>query len=148
MNLSGIRTLLTFSIVAGLAAMPSSAAAQAPARSAGGAVGAVGAPVGRDTVYTELQVEQPAEPLEGNRLPDFPAPLRQAGIEGTVMAQFVVRADGTVDAASIRILSASHPGLTDPVRDAIPELRYRPARVRGRAVSQLVQQPFVFSLNR
>lgn len=144
---------MTFDLTAGLlltvgvaiAAIPSSAVAQARVRNARATVAAA---VRRDTVYTEVEVEQPAEPVAGNKLPDFPAGLQQAGVEGNVVAQFVVRFDGTIDASSIRILSSSHPGFADSVRDALPTLRYQPARLRGRAVSQLVQQPFVFSLNR
>lgn len=125
--------------------MPSLAAAQARPRTIQST--AAGS-IARDSVYSELQVEQPAEPVADNKLPDFPLALRQAGIEGNVVAQFVVRPDGTVDRTSVRIMSSSHPGFVDPVRDAIPALRYQPARIHGRAVSQLVQQPFVFSLNR
>ena len=131
--------------LAATACLPSSGMAQGASRSSRGSIVPA---VRRDTVYSEVQVEKPAQAVEGAQLPEYPTALRQAGIEGSVVAEFVVRADGSVDADSARIVSASHPGFVDPVRSAIPSLRYLPAEIRGRPVSQLVQQTFVFSLNR
>ena len=80
--------------------------------------------------------------------PAYPAALRQAGIKGTVIAQFVVNIDGTVDVASLKVLKSDHPDFTQAVRDALPSMRYEPARVNGQRVRQMLQVPFEFSLDR
>ena len=50
--------------------------------------------------------------------------------------------------SSFKVPKSTDPAFTDAVRAAIPTLQFKPARVKGRAVKQLVQQPFTFSLSR
>jgi TonB family protein len=80
----------------------------------------------------------------GNPSPEYPAALRQAGIKGVVLTQFIVNADGTVDAASLKVLKSDHPEFTESVKKTLPNLRFEPAKVEGRAVRQLMQMPFEF----
>lgn len=48
--------------------------------------------------------------------------------------------------SSFEALKSTDPAFTDAVRTALPTMRFAPARKSGRAVKQLVQQPFTFSL--
>ncbi|HSJ63872.1 MAG TPA: energy transducer TonB [Gemmatimonadaceae bacterium] len=104
------------------------------------------APVVSDQPYFEFQVEKPALAREGNPQPRYPEMLRSAGIEGEVIAQFVVNEDGRADMSTFKSLSSSHAQFTAAVRAALPQMRFYPAEVGGRKVKQLVQQAFKFSL--
>ncbi|MDB4887315.1 MAG: TonB family protein, partial [Gemmatimonadetes bacterium] len=76
----------------------------------------------------------------------YPPELRAAGVEGEVLAQFVVDQTGAVMLDTYKVLKSSHAQFTDAVRAALATLRFEPAQVGGRKVKQLVQQPFTFSL--
>lgn len=103
--------------------------------------------------YFEFVVEKPAQPDQGNQMaeeasrtqrPGYPDLLRAAGVEGDVVAQLVVNADGTPMEGSLKILKSTHALFTEAVRAAFPNMRYTPATVGGRAVRQLIQQSFEF----
>ena len=84
----------------------------------------------------------------GTFRPDYPAQLRSAGVEGEVIVQFVVNESGKVDRESIRIVSASNDLFAGSVTGALARMRFTPARIGTHAVAQLVQQTFVFRLDR
>ena len=97
--------------------------------------------------YFEFQVEEPATPLDV-AAPVYPAALRAQGVSGQVIAQFVVDTEGDVAAATFKAIESSHELFTEAVRAAVAGMRFTPAKVGGRAVKQLVQQPFVFNVGR
>lgn len=101
-----------------------------------------------DQPYFEFQVEKPVVPAPGSVSPRYPDMLRQAGVEGEVLAQFVVDTTGRAEAGSLKILKQSHDLFVQSVRNALPNMRFIPAEVGGRKVKQLVQQPFTFSITR
>jgi len=84
----------------------------------------------------------------GETVPQYPSGLRAADIEGTVAAEFVVRESGRADVGSLRIITATNDAFVESIRQALPRMRFRPATIGGRAVAQLVQQQFVFRLDR
>lgn len=98
------------------------------------------------SVYFESQVERPAAMAPGSSAPKYPADLRDAGIEGRVIAQFVVDTFGRADVATLKVLRSSHPAFTAAVQDALPTMRFIPADIGGRKVKQLVQAPLMFDL--
>ena len=98
--------------------------------------------------YFEFQVEQPVVPAQGTSSPRYPDLLRTAGIEGEVFAQFIVGPDGRAEEGSFKVLKSTHDLFTNAVRNAIPQMKFKPALVGGRPVKQLVQQPFTFSMSR
>ncbi len=101
-----------------------------------------------DQPYFEFQVEKPVVPAPGSAQPRYPDILRQAGVEGEVLAQFVVDADGRYEAGTFKVLKSSHDLFTQAVKNALPNMRFYPAEVGGKKVKQLVQQPFTFSLSK
>lgn len=101
-----------------------------------------------DQPYFDFQVEKPVVMAPGAQGPAYPDMLRTAGIEGTVLAQFVVDTTGRADMATFRALKSDNDLFTTSVRNALQRMRFLPAEVGGRKVKQLVQQPFQFSLNR
>lgn len=111
-----------------------------------GAVGSTVVPV--DGIYSELQVEQPVRLLPGTAGPSYPEMLRTAGIDGAVLAQFVVDTLGRADVSTFTALRSDNALFTTAVRNALGRMRFIPAQAGGRKVAQLVQQPFQFSVSR
>jgi periplasmic protein TonB len=97
--------------------------------------------------FRESQVEVPVSAL-GNVSPDYPGSLRETGVEGQVVVEFVVNENGRVDMSSLKIVESSHALFTSSVRSALPRMRFSPARIGGTAVKQYVRQPFTFRLQR
>ncbi|HUF64671.1 MAG TPA: TonB family protein [Gemmatimonadaceae bacterium] len=97
--------------------------------------------------YLEFQVEEAASPSGGNPSPQYPSSERQTGVTGRVVVQFVVAANGRVEPGSIKILQSTNSAFAAAVRDVLPRHRFSPAKIGGRPVRQVVQQPFVFKLN-
>jgi protein TonB len=114
-----------------------------PGRDAGPATGAT--PDG-DGVFRTVDVM--AEPDPRNPAPDYPSMLRNAGVEGTVSAQFVVDTTGRVAASSIAFAQGGNALFQRSVRRALEAARFRPALVNGRAVRVLMAQAFQFRLAR
>ncbi|MGH7617885.1 MAG: TonB family protein, partial [Gemmatimonadaceae bacterium] len=106
-------------------------------------VAATTAPPG---TYLESQVTKPVAPRPGNHAPRYPDALRQAQVEGQVLAQFIVDENGKADTASFRVLRSSHDLFSITVRDALPDFQFYPAEIDGRRVKQVVMMPFQFSL--
>lgn len=91
-------------------------------------------------------VDREVVPLPTNPTPRYPATLRSAGIEGRVLARFVVDTTGRVVMSTLDIVAADHPAFAEAVIDALRRSRFTPAESRGQRVAQLVSQPFVFEV--
>ena len=95
--------------------------------------------------YMEFQVEKQVEKIGGDA-PDYPQSLKDAGVEGEVLAQFVVGENGRYEGGSLKIMKSSNPAFTAAVKDALPRMRFSAAQIGGKKVSQLVQMPFQFHI--
>jgi protein TonB len=100
---------------------------------------------GRDTVVSlDVGLEQPnlvyAPKLEYQRL------LKNAGIEGTVVVQFIVDTSGRVEPNSVQIVQSSNPGFEMSARAYIVQALFQPPRLYGRAVRARRQLPVIFTL--
>jgi protein TonB len=95
--------------------------------------------------YMEFQVEKPVQKIGGDA-PTYPESLKSAGVEGKVLAQFVVNESGRYEAGTLKILDSSNPQFTAAVKDALPRMRFSAAQIGGRKVQQLVQMPFQFNI--
>lgn len=109
----------------------------------GGAHGAIGG-----DIPSFGTVERSAVLLPGSPSPAFPDALRRAGVEGRVVLRFVVDSAGIVEPGSQHVVTATHPAFAEAVERVLPRLRFRPAEHRGRRVRQVVELPFVFTLER
>lgn len=103
---------------------------------------------GHTAGFVEFKLTKQATPLPGFRAPRYPDALRRAKVEGTVVAQYVVNADGTPDMNTFKVVKSTDPRFTRVVRQSLATMKYSPAEVDGRAVRQLVTMPFVFSLSK
>jgi protein TonB len=97
--------------------------------------------------YFEFQVEEAASPSGGNPDPEYPNSMRESGMTGRVVVQFVVGANGRVEPGSIKIMESTNSAFAAAVREVLPRHRFSPAKIGGRAVRQIVQQPFVFRID-
>lgn len=108
----------------------------------------VGPLVDSGAPYSADRVEKQVEPAPGNRPPRYPEVLRAAGVEGKVIAQFVVDEEGRAEERTLRFIRGDNALFEDAVRTALRRMRFVPAEVGGRKVRQTVQMPFVFTLSR
>ena len=97
--------------------------------------------------YMEFQVEKPVEKI-GGEAPEYPDQLKDQGIEGSVVAQFVVNESGRAEPGTLKILSSSNPAFAAAVKEALPRMKFSAAQIGGKKVEQLVQMPFQFHLQR
>jgi protein TonB len=103
---------------------------------------------GRNGAYTQDVVERVAWPQRDNPRPRYPSELQRAGIEGTLLVQFVVDSTGRVDEKTLTFPNDAQPGFLRAVKDALLRSRYFPAELAGMRVRQLVQQQFTFVIAR
>ncbi len=95
--------------------------------------------------YMEFQVEKAVEKI-GGPAPEYPPSLKANGVEGEVLAQFVVNESGRYESGTLKILKSSNSAFTAAVKDALPGMKFSAAQIGGRKVSQLVQMPFRFNI--
>jgi len=103
---------------------------------------------GSSTAFQAEEVDRQAALIGGTVGLTYPEPLRRSGIGGEVVALFVVGPDGRADADSVRFLRSDNALFDEAVRQALRRMRFRAAEIAGRKVSQLVQMPFVFTIER
>jgi periplasmic protein TonB len=109
--------------------------------------GMYGPDVGSVAVLSSEQVDRQAEPLTGTIAPHYPEALRASGLEGTVVARFVVDSAGHVEAGSFVTVGSANPLFVAAVESALSRAQFRPAESRGMRVRQLVEQSFTFVLH-
>jgi protein TonB len=101
-----------------------------------------------DGLFRSDQVEKQVEVVPGSPPPRYPEVLRSSGVEGRVLALFVVNERGSAEEESVRFLRSDNKLFEDAVKAALRRMRFIPAEVNGKKVRQLVQMPFVFTLSR
>jgi protein TonB len=111
-----------------------------------GVVGGTG-PVNTDQPFFEFQVEKQVAAIPGQTV-NYPEQLKSAGVEGEVLAQFVVDTTGRYEQGTFKVLKSTNEQFTNAVKNALTRMKFYPAEVGGRKVKQLVQQPFTFSLQK
>jgi TonB family protein len=84
--------------------------------------------------------------IPGSPSPRYPEILKEAGVEGAVVAAFVVDTNGVLDPQSIKIIARTHQLFSDAFVAVAPELKFLPAILNGKKVKQVVQQPYLFNL--
>jgi TonB family protein len=96
-------------------------------------------------VYTADQVDRPARPDSSDlAVPLYPDSLYNAGVHGTVIAEFVVDTVGRVETETFGVVTSSHRLFAESVRRALDDATFIPAMHEGRLVRQVVQLPFNF----
>ena len=98
--------------------------------------------------FNSFEVDVEVVAIAGTVRPQYPDMLRSSGTEGQVIAQFIVNEKGRADRKTFKVVSSTHALFSDAVSRALPQMRFKPAKIAGKPVSQLVQQLFVFKLDR
>jgi protein TonB len=108
-----------------------------------GVVGGTG-PVSGE-VFLEAQIDDPVQPISIPN-PRYPPVLQSAGISGSVDLQYVVDTTGHAEPNSFKVIKTSHPAFSEPAQEAIRKGVFKPAKLKGRPVRQLVQQRISFKV--
>jgi protein TonB len=111
-----------------------------------GVEGGTPRPLG-ETTYLDFQVEKVAKQIEGVGNPTYPDQLKQAGIEGEVLASFTIDTTGKAEVGTFKVLKSSHALFTEAVKAALPKMRFLPAEIAGHKVRESVQLPFNFTIH-
>ena len=106
-----------------------------------------GPPIASSQTFRAEEVDDPVAIVDQPK-PVYPPVLQAAGVSGSVDLQFVVDSTGRAEASSWHVLASTNRAFEEPARVAIMATRYRPARIKGRPVRQLVAQRISFSIDR
>ena len=99
-----------------------------------------------DSVYSILEVDTAVARMANSAAPAYPLDLLQAHITGFVQARYTVDTTGFADTTSFTVLKATNPEFISAVRDALPYMRFMPAKIGSTKVRQLVEQQFTFRI--
>lgn len=102
-------------------------------------------------VYMLTEVTAPPRPANVAELraaleAAYPAELRAAGREGTVMVSMVVSPDGAT--REVNVIESTEPGFDSATVAALRQLRFTPAAVDGRPVAVRLELPILWQLSR
>lgn len=106
-------------------------------------LGVGGANVRTPERLTADAVDDPVEIIEQPE-PRYPAALAQAQVTGRVELSYIVDTLGAAEPGSLRTLTSTQRGFDAAARASVLASRYRPARLHGSLVRQLVRQTFTF----
>lgn len=99
-----------------------------------------------DTVFTIAEVDSAVSVDPSSAAPAYPPALLKLGVEGSVMVRYVVDSLGHADVSTLKIVRATRIEFAVAVREALPLMRFTPAKMGPKAVPQLVEQPFNFRI--
>jgi hypothetical protein len=102
---------------------------------------------GMDSAYTIVEVDSTVQRDPFSAAPSYPAELLAAGVQGSSMVRYVVDTTGRADMRTFQELRTTHEGFTASVREALPLMRFTPAKIGPMRVRQLVEQEFFFKID-
>ena len=112
-----------------------------------GASSQSGIPVGGTGGVSDATAVDRAPRILGRAIePRYPAALRSAGVQGHVLAEFVVDTTGRAELGTLRFPELTNPLFGDAVREALARYRFTPGELAGRKVRTRVAVPFEFRL--
>ena len=76
--------------------------------------------------------------------PLYPAELKTAGVEGEVLAEFMIDREGTVQ--GVKVVRSSHREFEAPVLEALQQWKFSPGEKGGQAVNARLQQLLQFKV--
>lgn len=122
--------------------------AVSPAEREGNGAGSEGAAGAEAYGLNEVdELPQPLDPraLANEMLRRYPTELLERNPTGLVYVRFIVNDRGEV--VNPRVVRSSDPLFDTPTLEAVRVLRYRPARLDGRAVAVWVEQPIQWTVH-
>lgn len=99
----------------------------------------------------QMNALQPPRLLNGDDIEQridasYPPAQRDSGRSGSVTLYFKVREDSTVDPASVEVRYASAQAFVAPAAALVPQMRFAPARLRGRPVPGWIEHAVAFEI--
>jgi protein TonB len=91
------------------------------------------------------QVTEPAEPLGGTKKPPYPEEAKKEGLEGQVVLELRIGADGRVLAS--RVLQGDGHGFNEAALQFAREMRFKPAKMNGEPVETKITYTVTFVLD-
>lgn len=101
-----------------------------------------------DNAFSAMDVDSIAILDPTSLAPEYPEPLASRRVEGGATLRFVVDSTGHIDMATVRVMTATHRAFAQSVLEAMPRMKYRPAKVGEHAVRLLVEQSFSFKIQK
>jgi protein TonB len=101
-----------------------------------------------DNAYSIIEVDSLAVVDFNSAAPSYPKDLMEKGIEGYAAMRFVVDSTGKIDLGTVQTIEATNPGFVTAVREAMPGMHFRPAKMGDHPVRQLAEQMFKFQIQR
>jgi TonB family protein len=98
--------------------------------------------------FSIVDVDSAAERDPMSAAPTYPKDLLTRNIEGSATLRFVVDSTGLIDLGTVKLVAATHPQFVQAVQDAMPRMRFRPAKMGPTAVRQLAEQLFKFQIKK
>jgi len=99
-----------------------------------------------DSVFSVLEVDTAVVRAANSAAPAYPLKLLAAHVMGAVAARYVVDTTGFADTTSFEVLKATNPEFITAVKEALPYMRFTPAKIGSMKVRQLVEQQFTFKI--
>jgi len=96
--------------------------------------------------YQLVEVDSAATHDPTSAAPVYPPALEARGVEGHVIVRFIVDSTGLVDMSTVMTMEATAVEFDRAVREALPKMKFRPAKVGERRVRQLAEQLFKFEV--
>ncbi len=99
-----------------------------------------------DDAFSVLDVDSAAVRDPSSAAPAYPPAMMNLAIEGAATIKFVVDTSGRVDLNTVQTLTATNPAFEHAVLDALPKMKFHPARLGTTPVRQTAQEEFKFQL--
>jgi protein TonB len=101
---------------------------------------------GDGSAFDERLVDRAPRLVGRAQEPRYPAALRESGVQGRVIVQFVVDTLGRAELGDLQVVESAHPRFVESVREALARYRFSVGEAGGRKVRTRVQLPFEFTL--
>jgi TonB family protein len=101
-----------------------------------------------DDAYSVLEVDSAAVRDPSSAAPAYPPAMMSLAIEGAATIRFVVDTTGRADLATVHTVTATNPAFEHAVLEALPRMRFHPARIGHTLVRQMESEEFKFQLKR
>lgn len=102
---------------------------------------------GFENAFTVVEVDSTVHRDPMSAAPVYPPDLLARGVRGATMVRYVVDTTGRADMRTFQVLHATHAEFAEAVREAMPLMRFTPAKIGEARVRQLVEQPFNFEIS-
>lgn len=99
-----------------------------------------------EAALSEIEVDSTVERDPSSAAPQYPPDMLARSIQGSTFVHYVVDTTGRVDSTSIRVIRTTHPAFARAVREALVQMKFRPAVQASRKVRQWVEQSFAFKI--